>query len=166
MKDVEIVASLLLLLEEGVKGYSTDGIDEAFASRDVTWPAGVRLEDEYRRTIVKLREILSACPPSGWPLIGTRLANQADFYSLFGAVAELNRQKVLPEPQAIVAALSQFVGAFNGLDLENGIPAIVDYYKAARSNSNDKGQREIRIRIVKDVLLGALSRPVERGNGS
>jgi hypothetical protein len=154
MKDVEIVASLFLLLEEGVKTYSMQGMDEAFASRDVTWPAGVRIEDEYRRTIVKLRDILTACPENGWPLLGTRLANQADFYSLFGAIAELNRENILPEVQDIAKSLGNFVTAIGAINLENSKPGIVEYFKAARSNSNDKSQRETRIRVIKDVLLG------------
>jgi hypothetical protein len=31
MKDVELVASLLLLIEEGVSGYSQDDLDKAFS---------------------------------------------------------------------------------------------------------------------------------------
>ena len=37
MKEVEVVATLLLFLEEGVKGYSADGLDAAFGERDQEW---------------------------------------------------------------------------------------------------------------------------------
>ena len=165
MKDVEIVASLLLLLEEGVKSYSMQGMDEAFALRDETWPAGVRIEDEYRRTVVRLRDLL-ACMSNGWPLIGTRLANQADFYSLFGAIAELHREEQLPDSLAMINTLGQFVRAIEKIDPEKSQQSVIEYYKAARSNSNDKGQREIRIRVMKDVLLGKVPNSLETTDGT
>jgi hypothetical protein len=157
MKDVEIVASLLLLLEEGVKSYSTLGMDEAFASRDAAWPAGVRVEDEYRATIGRLKSLINLCLVlgDGSPFLGTRLANQADFYSLFGAIAEISRSSTaFPEPQVIIANLGNLVDAVKAIDPEKSDSEIISYYKATRSNSNDKSQRELRIEFVKKVLLG------------
>lgn len=168
MKDVEIVASLLLLLEEGVKSYSTIGMDEAFAMRDAVWPAAVRVEDEYRRTILKIRELLdySIDKEGGWPLLGTRLANQADFYSLFGAVAELRRDNKMPEASLAVERLRRLMSEIETFSAETSDANVVAYYKAARSNSNDKGQREIRIRVMKDVLLGNVLQLPELGHDS
>ena len=37
MKDVEFVANLLLLLEEGPKGYAVVDLDQAFSDRDQSW---------------------------------------------------------------------------------------------------------------------------------
>jgi hypothetical protein len=51
MKDVEIVASLLLFLEEGVGGYSQDDLDKAFSDRDIVWEDAVDIEQRFRGTI-------------------------------------------------------------------------------------------------------------------
>ncbi len=158
MKDVEIVASLLLLLDDGVKSYSTLEMDAAFASRDTSWPSGVNVEDEYRRTIGKLRSMLDLVSTSGngWPLLGTRLSNQADFYSLFGAIAELERQSLLPDQAICLLRLGFMVQYLAGITPDSDASSVdkdmLLYYSASRSNSNDAAQRKTRIDIVKKVL--------------
>ena len=60
MKDVEIVATLLLLLEEGPRGYSVDALDEAFSARDVGKAVDVLRADseiDRLRNLIFLRHI-------------------------------------------------------------------------------------------------------------
>lgn len=90
MKDVEMVAQLLLFLEEGVRGYSPEYLDKAFSDRDINWEVKEEIEKEFRNTIKYVKEILDLSQDIS--LSKTRLKNQADFYSLFGALAELNRE--------------------------------------------------------------------------
>jgi hypothetical protein len=94
MKDVELVAQLLLFLEEGVKSYNQDYLDQAFSERDLLWDNKHEIESEFRKVIELIRNILLECP-TDINLCKTRLKNQADFYSLFGAIAELNRENLL-----------------------------------------------------------------------
>lgn len=90
MKDVEMVAQLLLFLEEGVRAYSQEYLDKAFSDRDINWEVKEEIENDFRNTLKSLKEILDLSKDIN--LSKTRLKNQADFYSLFGAIAELNRE--------------------------------------------------------------------------
>ncbi|MHB8233744.1 MAG: DUF262 domain-containing protein, partial [Solirubrobacteraceae bacterium] len=85
MRDVELVAQLLLLSEDGPESLSQDDLDEAYSSRDEEWVGRVRSERRFRRATRQLSALVEAEPP----LAGSRLRNQADFYSLFGAVLSL-----------------------------------------------------------------------------
>ncbi|NES77816.1 MULTISPECIES: DUF262 domain-containing protein [Okeania] len=58
MKDVEMVAQLLLFLEEGAKSYSADYLDRAFTNRDSEWEEKDEIEDEFRKTIKSIGKIL------------------------------------------------------------------------------------------------------------
>ena len=76
MKDVELVASVLLLIEEGISGSSQDDLDEAFSARDVIWEDAASTEETFRKIISFLAELVVV--PEGAPLFKTRLRNQAD----------------------------------------------------------------------------------------
>ncbi len=52
MKDVEIVAQLLLFLEEGAKSYSADYLDRAFTDRDSEWEEKDEIESEFRNIAI------------------------------------------------------------------------------------------------------------------
>lgn len=150
MKDDEIVATLLLFLEEGPKSYSTAAFDEVFANRDESWDKGPAFEDEFRDTIKYLKTMIES--PDGQLVLNTRLRNQADFYSLFGAIVELNREACLPAPEDVAKGLLEFA---ESLELGTGMGGKEsEYFEAARSASNDAGPRKIRIGIMRDVLLG------------
>lgn len=151
MKDVELVATLLLLLDEGVRSYSTVAMDEAFSSRDEEWERETKVVDEFRSTIEHISRITSGSV--GEPLTSSRLRNQADFYSFFGAVAELNRSQELPSPKEAAARLTAFLEEFvESPSARAGLKAASVYYDAARSASNDPGPRRTRIDIIKRVL--------------
>ena len=151
MKDIEFVGLLLLLLEEGPKGYSQDALDQAFTNRDADWEDRQHIETEFRRAIGTITEIL-AQPTNEGALENSRLRNQADFYSLFGSIADNQRANRLVESTQAAKRLLQFVQDVEDETGRGVDPTLQEYYEAARSASNDRGPRETRIRIVSDLL--------------
>lgn len=155
MKDVELVALLLLLVEEGPKGYSTLLLDKAFADRDMEWEQSADVQERFCRAIQVIKQIVNDTE-LGPALLNSRLKNQTDFYSLFGAIDQLLVEGVNPELEAWVQRLQLFIDIVDDENLrmlDDNKPA-ASYYEAARSASNDVGPRRMRIIIVKQVLMG------------
>lgn len=150
MKDIELVALLLLLLEDGPKGYSQNDLDDAFTARDSEWDARHTAEAELREAVGYVRDLLETEP--GTDLVNTRLRNQADFYSLIGAIVNLQRQGRLPEAEAAADRLRTFVNQLGLEAARDQDTRLSAYYEAARSASNDKGPREVRIREISHVI--------------
>lgn len=158
MKDVEMVAQLLLFLEEGVRAYKQDYIDKSFSERDSNWEDKEKIEDEFRRTIEAIKNLISL----DINLSKTRLKNQADFYSLFGAIAELNRENKLIINQEVSAKIKNFIELVENPNIRNqSIDQLTDYQKNAREyytevkqSFTDSGARKTRIRIMKSVIRG------------
>lgn len=152
MKDVEFVASLLLLLEEGPRGYSRDELDTAFSVRDDEWENRLELKDLFRNIVSQCKDILEA-DESG-KLRASRLRNQADFYSFFGAlVAEEGN---LPDANKCAENLVSFIDTLESDLMRLTEPKAGMYYDAARSASNDTGPRRVRVAIMGSVLVGNL----------
>jgi hypothetical protein len=154
MKDVEFVALLLLQIEEGPQGYSQIALDQAFNERDAEWELETEIETAFKAAVEAVRAILEH--GQGDVLFNSRLRNQADFYSLVGAVDELLDEKRLPAPDVCAQRLSRFVQDVESEERRNAVPALAAYFDAARSASNDKGARETRKDVMVDVLLDQL----------
>lgn len=155
MKDVELVANLLLYLEDGIKGYSQDELDEAFSERDVTWDQ----ETDSRVRFVEAVDCIGkfTSEPAENPLFKTRLRNQADFYSLFTAVAQsLAAGTIMCSDGNLVTRLTDFVATVEDEHRRSKSRPATDYFKAARSNSNDSGPRKKRHEIILRVLTNTL----------
>lgn len=152
MKDVEFTAQLLLLLEEGPKGFSQAELDEAFSKRDESWEGRQDIEDRFRRIIDSIAIVLRE--PAAAALDTSRLRNQADFYSLFGASARLPQIPESPLPATIAERLAAFITVVEDETARSQNADADLYYQAARSASNDKGPRETRIAIIERVLRG------------
>lgn len=150
MKDVEVAAQLLLLVEDGPNSLSQDELDLAYATRDEEWERQKEIERAFRDVIGYLRKL---CAEDGSPIAGSRLRNQTDFYSLFGAVLDLQRTKRLPGVTDAIARLAAFIASVEDEAVRETLPAASNYYLAARSASNDLSRRRLRIDIVKSVLL-------------
>lgn len=151
MKDVEFIALLLLLLEDGPQGYSQTDLDKAFSDRDSTWEKRLEVESDFRNGITAVAEVLlDQTEPID--LTVTRLRNQADFYSLFGAVCALQRSGKLPSFFEIRTRLAEFSRRIEQLSERENDAELAAYYEAARSASNDKGPRETRINYLKKLL--------------
>jgi Protein of unknown function DUF262 len=150
MKDVELVAQLLLLTERGVETYSQLDLDRAYSERDEEWEAGLATEQEFRNVVKALsdwaNDLLSG--------EARRLRNQADFYALYGAVLDLLRDGKLPSSGESVSRLNAFMAIVNDDGLRTANVEAGRYYDAARSASNDVAQRRERIGILTKVLAG------------
>ena len=163
MKDVEMVAQLLLFLEEGAKSYSRDYLDKAFSERDNDWEQKDDIEEEFRNSITEIKKILESSKQVN--LRKTRLKNQADFYSLFGAVAELNREYQLIIDKETGPKINSFLEAVDEKELQDkSINELNDYQKQAREyyqefkkSLTDASPRKKRIEIIKSLLKGDIT---------
>jgi hypothetical protein len=82
-----------------------------------------------------------------------RLRNQADFYSLFGAVAKLQESGTLPPSPEAAKRLGPFLEIVGDDKRRGNDKAASRYYEAARSASNDLRQRIDRIATMQRVLI-------------
>lgn len=147
MKDVELAASLLLLIEEGPKGYSAAELDEAFSRRDDDWVAAEDVMTHFNQIVRAIRSLLATT--HGGYLRTSRLKNQADFYSLFGAVDGLSGEQPWEEK---AARLRRFIEVVSNDEQRAQNEEALTYYDSARSASNDRGPRRARIEIIKTLL--------------
>ena len=154
MKDVELVANLLLSLESGVRGFSQEDLDTEFSERESNWERGGEVQARFVETMAYLRN-LAPLPELG-PISKSRFRNQADFYSLFLAVADLIKRGQLQNlTYGIVAErLSNFVELVEDETLREADPRAKAYFRAARSNSNDTGPRRLRTAMIQQIILG------------
>lgn len=150
MKDIELVANVLLLLEQGPRGYSTADLDDAFSSRDEEWEQKAEVEARFRRVVGVLKNMLDR--PDGDGLQRSRLRNQSDFFSLVGAVDRVLEGRVKPAPGKWSARLVNFANRADREEDRQSDPGLRRYYEAARSASNDSGPRQIRIDILARVI--------------
>ncbi|WP_214109722.1 DUF262 domain-containing protein [Acrocarpospora catenulata] len=152
MKDVELTAQLLLLTERGVDTYSQEDLDAAYSARETEWEDKQRVEEEFRQVIREIGQIpgelfnIPAC---------RRLRNQADFYSLYGAILGMWRAQKVPPVEDLQDRLKAFMEIVSD-DTREDYPKAKRYYEAARSASNDLAQRRARIDIMSEVLGGDL----------
>lgn len=152
MKDIENTALLLLLTEEGPKGYSQSDLDEAFTKRDQSWEQRNTVENTFRSVTIVLRDLFQQ--DNNIDLTTTRLRNQADYYSLFGALRDIQATGELPLVKEMRARLNIFMSRVDNEKEREQDSEVSAYYEAARSASNDRGPRGTRIDIMKKVLLG------------
>ena len=150
MKDVEFVAQLMLLTERGIETYSQDDLDTAYSHRDEEWDDAQRVAREYRTVLTTLAR---------WSerVLGgeaKRLRNQADFYSLYGAVLDLQRDGQMPDDDTALTRLERFMEVVNSEERRQDDGDAKRYFEAARSASNDVAQRRDRVRILTAVLTG------------
>ena len=159
MKDVEFVTLLLLLLEEGVKSYRQDDLDKAFNDRDLEWDDRDEIEERFKKVIELIKELLNQSP-SNINLCKTRLKNQADFYSLLGALSELNAEQPLKITAEVCKRIDQFLKSVDSPETRINIPAAQDYYDAITTSllgSAGIEKNKTRIKILKSVILGTIN---------
>lgn len=153
MKDAELVAQLLLLVENGPESFSQDDIDQAYSDRDTEWEDEAEIRSRFTRVIHYLKDLFAE-PEVSWAVTAARrLRNQADFYSLFGAVLALYKRGELPSVDDAARRLKNFLELVydEGIRLKNEDAR--RYYEAARSASNDLRQRNTRIDILSRVIV-------------
>jgi hypothetical protein len=151
MKDIELVATLLLLIETGTRNYSQVELDAAFSERDDEWETKSSVEREFRAVVPYIKSVIDGDPD----LLTSRLRNQGDFYSLFGACLELLRQDAAPEPAVAATRLHKFLADLERVDDADADADLKNYAQAVRSAATDKGARDTRIRVITAVLTHA-----------
>jgi hypothetical protein len=107
-----------------------------------------------------------ARPPDN-PLFKTRLRNQADFYSLFTAVAESSaRGNFNCASDDYTSRLTDSITTVEDEQRRAQSKAATDYFKGARSNSNDSGPRkkrhEIMVRVPENSLNDYIGTDIEQ----
>jgi hypothetical protein len=153
MKDVELVANLLLSFESGVRGYSQDELDEAFSDRDVEWEKRDEAETWFSETLECLSAFVKL--PRDNPLLKSRMRNQADFYSLFTAVGQMAEERPhLCSDDVFATRLADFLSVVEDEQRRQSSKRALEYFTAARSNSNDTGPRKLRTETLINVLRG------------
>jgi hypothetical protein len=157
MKDLEMVGNLLLLMEKGAHSYSQDQLDEAYSERDEDWPERDEVARAFTTAMIAISEILKARPES--ELGKSRLRNQADFYSLTGAIHGLQKTNRMPPAVDASERIEKFIDYVEDSTLRATFPAADEYYAAARSASNDQGPRQTRINLMSKIISGQLSTP-------
>lgn len=150
MKDVELVAHILLQLERGPRGYSTTDLDNAFSERDEEWERRTDVERRFRKTVSVIKNMLVS--PDGDALMRSRMRNQADFYSLFGAIDKVLEDGVEPTAEEWASLLINFAERIDNEEERKNEQKIQQYYDATRSASNDTGPRQTRIDFLALVL--------------
>jgi hypothetical protein len=157
MKDAENVATMLLFVETGERSLSQTDLDKAFSDRDEDWPEQNTTVLTFLAAVRFVAQILEE--PGAGVIRESRLRNQADFYSLFAAVVELQRQDRCPTADRAAATLASWVNTLRDVERGSASPDQASsesrYLGAARAASNDAGPRRIRIDIVKAILLGS-----------
>ncbi len=154
MKDVELVAQLLLLIEQGPQAFSQDDLEKAYSDRDDEWEGETSIPAMFTEIISYLRDMFNDDALSGFPAPVRRIKNQADFYSLFGSVVELTNSGELPEASTAAQSLARFMEIVSDEQRRPTNEEAAKYYYAARSASNDARQRIARIEVISGVLKG------------
>jgi hypothetical protein len=152
MKDVEFIAQLLLLIEEGPKGYPSDDLDIAFSLREDEWPESVEVLSKYRMAIMKVQEILSF--DDDFSLQRSRLKNQADFYTLIGVLNKLSNTHSPISSRDLYQKLEDFnsIISDDSKREEEGNERINEYYGHARAASNSTRARRERENILLEFM--------------
>lgn len=141
--------------KKGVRGYSQDELDQAFSERDDNWPEGASIRKRFIDSMSCVDKL--GRKPVEYPLSKTGLRNQADFYSFVTAVSEMGRSAEFDCSEDVyVERLTAFLSVVGDDEKRAASTAAREYFKAARSNSNDTGPRKQRHDVILHVLRGAV----------
>jgi len=152
MKDVELVAQILLRIESEPRGYSTDELDYEFGSRDDEWQASENVSERFKKAVEFIKALIESDETDY--LIKSRFKNQADFYTLIGTIDALYQLGKLPEITIFRERLISFI---NHEVIESTDQNIKDYYEYVRAASNRTLARREREKILIKILLGEIA---------
>lgn len=149
MRDVEFTALLLLIIEEGAKGYLPDELDLAFNERDLEWEKQDEIISKFKHNISIIKKLLD----KNDDLKVSRVKNQADFYGLFGAINNIKIDFDYSNDTTL-----KLLNLFEKVDNENlreNNKEAQNYYITIRSNTNQTTTRIERIKIIENVIKKA-----------
>ncbi len=150
MKDVELFAQILLMLEEGPKSYNSDELDIAFNNRDSEWAEMETVKSLFLSTIEILSQILALDTEN--IIKYSRLTNQADYYSLIGALGENLKNGINISAEIYLEKLKAFILLVESEEARLNNPEIESYYQNARVATNRTSARKDRVRILKSYI--------------
>jgi hypothetical protein len=130
-------------------------LDKAFNDRDLAWEEQDEIASEFKQVILSIKELLYRSP-NHINLSKSRLKNQADFYSFFSAIAELNREKSLNITADICQRIYEFMESVKSPESAMITHESQAYYDAITNSLGSSGieKTKTRINILKSVILG------------
>ncbi|MGW0873507.1 DUF262 domain-containing protein [Streptomyces sp. NPDC002740] len=144
MQDVEYVSELYVISMNGIQE-GKDYLDDYYAENDREVKSEADADERFIAAQDYLRKVNSSSS-----LKGSRFSNVADFYSLWAAVSALCEEGTLPEPGDAGSRLEDFAVEID----EQKTRRSVQYRIAAVQGSNKKSNRELRAKLLHDVLVG------------
>jgi hypothetical protein len=145
MLDVEYISELYVIGQSGIQD-GKDYLDTIYAENDEEI-ANVRVAD---RSFRLTRDAIASID-SRMPLQTTRYSNVADFYSLWAALVDIMRTRSKAfDIEAAATALAEFESEIEAQRTDRSR----SYLLAARQGSNKGPNRELRTRVLEQVLLG------------
>lgn len=152
MKDVELIAQILLRFESEPKGYNMDELDIEFSKRDEIWDGKENICERFKQSILVIKSIFELDHEN--EIQKSRFKNQADFYTLVCAIDSLIIKKKLPEIPIAIKNLTDFIH----YNINDKSPQdLIDYYESIRAASNRTSARKERERIIENIILNQYS---------
>jgi hypothetical protein len=153
MKDIEFVSELLIGVLHGPQGGSArvvDGYYSRYEDYEDEFPGQRPARRRFKASLATIQHVLPELKTSRW-------GNRTDFYTLFVAIAALQREMHLParERKNLREHLLEFGDAVDerladeDADVE---PEVIDYVRAVEKGANDKARRGDRHAIMRDIL--------------
>lgn len=150
MKDVELVSQILLMIEEGPKGYSSDDLDIEFSKRETDWDAKDKVTAVFIDAINLIQQILQIDTTD--EIKTSRFCNQADFYSLIGAITNDFLKGKVKAPKDYITKLKEFNSLMDNEDSRKLRSDLESYYQNARVASNRTSARLDRTNVLEAFL--------------
>ena len=149
MKDVEFVSQILLRLETEPKGYSTDELDIEFGARDDEWVSKEDVTVRFKHSVSVIKNLITS--DINDIIVKSRFKNQADFYTLLGAIDTLSKTQSLPSVDIIRDRLILFI---NHEISETSDENLRNYFEFVKAASNRTLARKEREKILVKIILG------------
>lgn len=149
MKDVEFVSQILLRLETEPKGYSTDELDIEFGARDDEWEYREEITVRFKHSLSVIKDLITSDTDD--IIVKSRFKNQADFYTLMGAIDTMSKTQSLPNIDTIKDRLISFI---NHEISEASDENLRNYYEYVKAASNRTLARKEREKILVKIILG------------
>ena len=147
MRDAEFISELFITLMHGIQN-KDDTIDDYYRRYDSVWTDKEDVKKEYNRIITLISDLFSN-------LKGTRWKIKSDFYSLFYALYELNKEYIIPAEkyEDIRSTLLNLSDRVITESENSSDQNIKEYYNSILAHTNDKTHREIRNRILRQMII-------------
>lgn len=146
MKDVEYIVQLILMVEDGIKGYLPHELDTEFNNRDLDWDKSRATISTFKKTINKIQKISMI----NSDILRTRLKNQADFYGIFGALLNITDEDF--KENEIYTKLTNFYQVVDNETVREEDENAKKYFVTVRTNTNKTTVRIDRIKLLTDLI--------------